>query len=235
MKGIIEGKHVSDRANQVVRMLRDSAPHREAMLETQIMARGVRDERVLDAMRRVPRELFVPEGLKDEAYDDRALPIGPGQTISQPYIVAYMTAQLDARPEHTVLEVGTGTGYQAAILAHLAGTVHTIECDANLSAKARERLAFLGISNVGYSVGDGSVGCPEAAPFDRIIVTAGCPEIPPAMLEQLARDGLAVLPVGPADTQTLLRVRKQARGTSETPLIPCRFVKLVGQQGWQYP
>jgi len=188
---------------------------------------------VLEAMRRVPRELFVPDSLQREAYDDRALPIGPGQTISQPYIVAYMTAELDVKPEHTVLEIGTGTGYQAAILAHLARTVYTIECDAGLSARAQERLTALNITNVHCSVGDGSLGQPEAAPFDRIIVTAGCPHTPQALLDQTADDGLIVLPVGPADTQTLLRFRRQARGTTETPLIPCRFVKLVGQQAWQ--
>ncbi len=208
------------------------ARDREQMIESQIAARGVRDPSVLDAVRAVPRELFVPEAYHNEAYEDRALPIGPNQTISQPYIVAYMTYQLEVRPSDTILEVGTGTGYQAAILARLASIVHTIELDVRLSAMAKTRLEALGARNVHFHVGDGTLGYPPAAPYDRIMVTAGCPSVPPALFEQLARDGIMVVPVGENETQTLLRIARRPNGMVETPLIACRFVRLTGAQGW---
>lgn len=204
----------------------------EVMIETQIVARGVRDEDVLQAMRQVPREQFVPAGLQDQAYEDRALPIGPGQTISQPYIVAYMTKHLGLTRECKVLEVGTGTGYQAAVLARLARVVHTVERDASLSAAARCRLESLGILNVRFHVGDGSLGYAPGAPFNRIMATAGCPEVPQVLVDQLVIDGVLLVPVGDTETQTLVRIRKRRGGTVESPLIACRFVKMVGRGGW---
>ena len=202
------------------------------MIETQIVARGIGDQAVLEAMRQVPRELFVPPGLREQAYEDRALPIGPGQTISQPYIVAYMTDHLAPTPRCNVLEVGTGTGYQAAVLAGLARVVHTVERDEALSAAAQRRLQALGISNVRCHVGDGSTGWEQFASFDRIMVTAGCPEVPQVLVEQLEIGGILVLPVGDIDTQTLVRVNKRRSGTVESSLIACRFVKMVGRCGW---
>ena len=205
---------------------------RAEMVDQQIVARGVADPRVLEAMRETPRHLFVPPELVAEAYEDRALPVGPGQTISQPYIVAYMTAELATGPAQHVLEIGTGTGYQAAILARLVEAVYTMELDAGLSAAAKGRLERLGMGNVRLAVGDGSLGWPAAGPFDRIIVTAGCPRVPPALVEQLAVGGVMVLPVGELGDQVLVRIRKRESGTVETPLIGGRFVKLVGAQGW---
>lgn len=205
---------------------------RERMIETQIVARGVRDRRVLDAIRRVPRELFVPSDHIDQAYDDCALPVGPGQTISQPYIVAYMTQQIDAAGVDTVLEIGTGTGYQAAILAQLARRLVTVELDAGLSAAAEDRLRRLGISNVSFHVGDGSEGWREAAPFGRILVTAGCPTVPAPLVEQLEEDGVLIAPVGDTDAQSLVRIYKRAGKVIESALIGCRFVKLIGHFGW---
>ncbi len=202
------------------------------MISSQILARGVRDASILKAMRLVPRELFVPVELKSRAYDDCPLPIGPGQTISQPYIVAYMTEQLKLRSDCTVLEVGTGTGYQAAVLACLARIVHTIESDQVLSDKARTRLANLGFDNVFCHAGDGSAGLESAAPFDRIMITAGAPAIPARIVDQLSLEGMMVIPVGDTVSQMLIRVEKRKSGTVEVPLIPCRFVKMVGEYGW---
>ena len=202
------------------------------MISSQILARGVREASVLRAIRLVPRELFVPVELKARAYDDCPLPIGPGQTISQPYIVAYMTEQLKLQSDCAVLEVGTGTGYQAAILGHLARVVHTIESDQVLSDKARDRLGKLGFGNVFCYSGDGSAGLESAAPFDRIMITAGAPAIPAKLVDQLSLEGMMVIPVGDTVSQTLIRVEKRKSGTVEIPLIPCRFVKMVGEYGW---
>ncbi|MCB9867677.1 MAG: protein-L-isoaspartate(D-aspartate) O-methyltransferase [Phycisphaerales bacterium] len=202
------------------------------MVRDQIVARGVTDPRVLAALAAVPRELFVPADSQAEAYADRALPIGPAQTISQPFIVAYMTAHLDVLPRDRVLEVGTGSGYQAAVLAQLAGRVDTIEYDAALSAQARQRVEGLGIANVTFHVGDGSAGLAERAPFDRIMVTAGCPVVPDRLTEQLADGGVMLVPVGEADAQVLLRVSRRGGRTYTDRLLECRFVKLVGRYGW---
>jgi len=213
-------------------MLRASQREREAMIHDQIAARGVQDARVLAALRAIPRELFVPPELRDEAYADRALPIGPGQTISQPFIVAYMTQQLDVLPRDRVLEVGTGTGYQSALLARLAGTVDTIECDAALANLAENRLRLLHAANVRFHVGDGSAGLPDASPFDRIMVTAACPAVPHVLVSQLADGGVLLAPIGGEDAQTLVRVSRRAGQVYADRLLECRFVKLVGRFGW---
>ena len=205
---------------------------RAEMVETQIKARGIRAAHVLEVMGCLPRERFVLPAYRDRAYADCALPLGPGQTISQPYIVAYMTAQLGALAGVKVLEVGTGAGYQAAVLALLGAQVHTIERDAGLMALTRLRLERLGLTSVCCHVGDGSVGLVEESPFARIVVTAGCPRVPAALIDQLAVGGRMVVPVGGEEGQTLLRIDKQESGTVEQPLLPCRFVKLVGCEGW---
>jgi protein-L-isoaspartate(D-aspartate) O-methyltransferase len=213
-------------------LLAANAGRREAMISAQIVARGVHDAAVLAAMRALPRELFLPDDLRDQAYEDRALPIGPGQTISQPYIVAYMTEKLSLTRDCVVLEIGTGSGYQAGVLAQLASVVHTVEYDGGLSAVAQRRLVSLGIDNVRFHVGDGSMGLPEFAPFDRVMVTAACPDAPRVLVDQLAMGGIAVLPVGDEESQTLVRIEKRESGTVETSLLQCRFVKLLGKYGW---
>ncbi|NOT00849.1 MAG: protein-L-isoaspartate(D-aspartate) O-methyltransferase [Phycisphaerales bacterium] len=202
------------------------------MIDTQISARGIRDPRVLAAMDAVPRERFVPEALRSAAYEDRALPIDEQQTISQPYIVAYMTDALCVAPHHRVLEVGTGSGYQVAVLAHLANEVHTIERLEVLSETAARRVAALGIQNVQFHLGDGSLGWPDAAPYDRIIVTAAAPAVPPALIAQLVEGGILVLPVGEQGKQTLVSATRRAHRTVERVLIACRFVRLVGRDAW---
>ena len=198
------------------------------MVETQLRARGIANAAVLQAMRRVPRHMFVPADLKPFAYDDRPLPIGRGQTISQPYIVAYMTEALQVRPEHTVLEVGTGSAYQAAVLAELARQVYTIEIIPDLAQQARRSLADLGYRNVEVRSGNGYFGWSEHAPFARIIVTAAPPEIPKALIDQLAVGGMMVLPVGSA-SQEIVIVSKGAGGVTQQKTIPVRFVPMVGK------
>lgn len=202
------------------------------MVETQIEARGVRDARVLEAMRSIPRDLFVPSESAFRAFEDRALPIGMGQTISQPYIVALMTQLLAIEPQHRVLEIGTGSGYQTAILAMLARHVFSIERLEPLSSTAREQLNRLGLSNVTLLVADGSLGWPAESPFDRIIVTAAAPAITPALVDQLADGGRLVTPVGDDNSQYLTTVARQGDRTIETPSIAVRFVKLIGEQGF---
>jgi len=205
------------------------------MVQTQIRARGITDPRVLEAMETVPRERFVlPEDAAD-AFTDRALSIACGQTISQPYMVASMTDALHAQPHHRVLEIGTGSGYQAAILARLAAHVYTIERLAPLQEDAERLLKVLGYTNISYRVGDGSLGWPEEAPFDGIIVTAGAPRIPQALIDQLADGGRLVIPVGDTIEQTLTIVERTGDRTREMPQYPCRFVRLLGQQGWSEP
>jgi protein-L-isoaspartate(D-aspartate) O-methyltransferase len=195
------------------------------MVSDQIAARGVSDARVLNAMRKVPRERFVPAHLALRAYDDAPLPIGEGQTISQPYIVAYMTEALRVAPQHRVLEIGTGSGYQAAILGELAREVYTIEIVPALAQRARDVLAALGYSRVTVREGDGYAGWPAHAPFDRIMVTAAVEEIPQPLLDQLAPGGVLVAPVGAQDgVQWLTIVEKTGRGTIERRTIPVRFV-----------
>lgn len=204
-----------------------------AMVDTQIRSRGVRDERVLEAMSRIPRHLFVPEGLREYAYDDGPLSIGEGQTISQPYMVALMTECLAAGPEDRVLEVGTGSGYQTALLAELAGEVYSIERIPLLSEHAARHLAECGYRNVRLFVGDGSLGLPAYAPFDGILVTAGAPEVPSALLEQLSPGGRLVIPIGGTYHQTLVKITKGPRGFQREPVTGCVFVPLVGAQGWE--
>ncbi|RJP35921.1 MAG: protein-L-isoaspartate(D-aspartate) O-methyltransferase [Phycisphaerales bacterium] len=208
------------------------ARQRVRMVEEQLRARGISDARVLAAMGAVPRERFVPASTRFQAYDDGALAVGEGQTISQPYIVGYMTAELDVGAEHRVLEVGTGTGYQTAVLARLATRVYTVERLPRLAQAAAETLAALGVANVVTRVGDGSLGWPEEAPFDRIIVTAGAPGVPQTLLNQLTDGGILVAPVGELSSQRLVRVVRRGRTFHERPGIGCRFVKLIGGEGW---
>lgn len=207
---------------------------RERMVRYQLQARGITHPRVLDAMRKVPRHLFVPPERIFDAYSDHALPIGAGQTISQPYMVALMTALLDPAPSHRVLEIGTGSGYQAAILAELANEVVTIEREQTLSERAREVLESLGYRNITFVVGDGTEGYPPLAPYDGIIVTAGAPFIPQPLIEQLASGGRLVIPVGHHYEQVLTVAEKDADGRvhlSEHGY--CVFVPLIGKHGWQ--
>lgn len=195
------------------------------MVEQQIRRRGVSDERVLEAMRTVPRERFVPDDQAGRAYDDTPLPIGFGQTISQPYIVAYMTEALGVSPDHTVLEIGTGSGYQAAVLGRLAREVYTIEIVPELARRAAEVVDALGYRNVHVRDGDGYAGWPEHAPFDRIMVTAAPDEIPQPLLDQLAPGGRLVVPVGAqGSTQWMTIVEKTDRGLVERRTIPVQFV-----------
>jgi len=206
---------------------------RTRMVEEQLRARGIRDERVLAAMGKVPREGFISGEDVDNAYGDYPLPIGEGQTISQPYIVASMVEALEVRPENRVLEVGAGTGYEAAILGELAGEVWTIERHAELADKAREILQKLGYANVHVVTGDGSLGLAEHAPFDRILVAAAAPHVPDTLVAQLAEGGRLVVPVGTRQEQQVLVVRKVGDQTVVTPREACRFVPLVGEQGWE--
>ncbi|HEV2489310.1 MAG TPA: protein-L-isoaspartate(D-aspartate) O-methyltransferase [Candidatus Acidoferrales bacterium] len=208
---------------------------RRAMVAGQIRKRGIRSPRVLAAMESVPRHRFVPAELAARAYNDEPLGIGERQTISQPYMVAAMTEGLELTGNERVLEVGTGSGYQAAILAELAREVVTVEARAPLAASARERLSNLGYRNVRVEVGDGTLGWPASAPFDAILVAAAAPRVPPPLVEQLAEGGRIVIPVGRSDRQTLLRVRKRGGKTTEEKLFDCQFVPLRGQYGWPEP
>ncbi len=205
---------------------------RERMVREQLEARGIRDRRVLDAMRRIPRERFVPEHLRERAYDDAALPVECGQTISQPYMVAKMTELLELTGRERVLEIGTGTGYQTAILALLAAHVYTIERHLPLLTAASRRLDGLGLTNVTYRCADGSRGWPEEAPFEAILVAAGAPDVPASLEAQLAVGGRLVIPVGPPTGQVLVRVIRREDGLQRQTLFPCRFVKLLGAEGW---
>ncbi|HSB62943.1 MAG TPA: protein-L-isoaspartate(D-aspartate) O-methyltransferase [Thermoanaerobaculia bacterium] len=201
---------------------------RNDMVETQIAARGIRDPRVLEAMRTVPRHLFVPPAEAASAYADRPLPIGSGQTISQPYVVAFMSEQLRLTGKEKVLEIGTGSGYSTAILAALASKVFSIEIRPELSHQAKERLEKLGVKNVELRAADGYRGWPEEAPFDAILVTAAPERIPPPLLEQLAPEGRMVIPVG-AFYQELKVIKRQGGGYSEKSVLPVRFVPFVGE------
>jgi protein-L-isoaspartate(D-aspartate) O-methyltransferase len=206
---------------------------RDLMVETQLIPRGIKDRRVLDAMRKVPRHLFVPEFIRHSAYDDIALPIGDDQTISQPYMVAVMTELLELKGFEKVLEVGTGSGYQAAILAELAGEVYTIERFSALADMARKRLTNIGYKNVYVMVGDGTKGLEEKAPFDRIIVTAAAPDIPDPLINQLIEGGIIVAPVGERFSQILIKGKKDKGVLVREYHTPCVFVPLVGEYGWK--
>lgn len=205
---------------------------RKRMVEHQLKGEGITDPLVLMAMEKIPRHLFVPEVLRDVAYVDCALPIGEGQTISQPYMVAFMTQTLRLGGDEKVLEIGTGSGYQAAILAMLAREVYTLERIEPLAEKARGLLESLGFDNVHVLLGDGSLGLPEEAPFDRILVTAGVPAIPPALTDQLAIGGILVAPVGDLSSQEITTVAKEEGGLKVERGIPCIFVPLIGLGGW---
>lgn len=206
------------------------ARERDRMVEQQIEARGLDDPRVLAAMRRVPRHRFVPPDQRPHAYEDRALPIGHGQTISQPYVVAAMTSLARLGPEDRVLEVGTGSGYQAAVLAELVREVYSIEIVEPLAREARETLAALGYDRVRVRAGDGYRGWPEAAPFDAILVTAAAPRVPPALLEQLAPGGRLVIPVDVAGGHQELQVHvRRADGIEVERVFPVRFVPMTGE------
>ena len=200
----------------------------DAMVRTQLASRDIRDPRVLEAMRRVDRAAFVPADQKVHAYEDRPLPIGAGQTISQPYMVAIMTQSLDLRGTERVLEIGTGSGYQTAILALLAAEVYTIEVHATLIEQARGTLERLGYTNVRYRAGNGRAGWPEKAPFDRILCAAAADEVPQPWLEQLGDPGVLVTPVGGWGGQILDRIEKRGGEVDRIPPRPCRFVPLVG-------
>ena len=208
---------------------------RKRMVARQLQARGIADPRVLAAMTRVPRHRFVPEALWDEAYADHPLPIGEGQTISQPYIVALMTQALALRGEEKVLEIGTGSGYQTAILAELSCRVVTIERSASLFQAAEERLRCLGYATVEVRVGDGTLGAPDEAPFDRILATGSLPRLPQSLIAQLNEGGALVLPVGERSLQELVVVTRRGRTHTQARLGPCAFVPLIGEEGWESP
>ena len=209
------------------------ATARNRMVESQLISRGIKDARVLDTMRKIPRHRFVEEALISQAYNDHPLPIGEKQTISQPYMVALMTEALELQGPETVLEIGTGSGYQTAILAELAEKIHSIERIRSLSVKAQRILDELGYFNVVLKVGDGTVGFKEEAPFDAIIVTAGSPDVPQPLVDQLAMGGRLVIPVGDRYTQSLMKVVRAKEGITKTDLGGCRFVNLLGQHGWK--
>lgn len=202
------------------------------MVKHQLEAEGITDPLVLKAMGEIPRHLFVPEVLRDVAYVDCALPIGEGQTISQPYMVAFMTQTLRLGRGERILEIGTGSGYQAAILAMLAHEVYTVERIEPLAEKARALLKDLGFDNVHVVLGNGSLGLPGEAPFDRILVTAGVPAIPPTLIDQLAIGGILVAPVGDLSSQEITTVVKQEGGLKVERGISCIFVPLIGVGGW---
>lgn len=210
------------------------ASRREVMIREHLLGRDIRDPEVIRAMGEVPREAFVPGELADYAYEDYPLPIGEDQTISQPYIVAYMIQALELSPADRVLEIGTGSGYAAAVLSRIAATVHTVERIPSLARSARERLQALGYTNVFVHEGDGTLGWPDHAPYDAIVVTAGAPHVPEPLLAQLAAGGRLVIPVGPTLTlQTLIRVRRLGEHNyRQEELCGVRFVPLIGEDGW---
>lgn len=212
--------------------MKDFEVARRKMVETQIAARGIRNPRVLQVMREIPRHLFLEEGLWDQAYQDHPLPIGEKQTISQPYIVALMTEALEPTPLDKVLEIGTGSGYQTAILASLCKWVYSVERIRSLALKARKVLDQLRLYNVSIRIGDGTEGWVENAPYDGILVTAGAPEVPQPLKEQLADGGRLVIPVGDRFSQSLYKIVRKGEEFYQEDLGGCRFVDLVGKYGW---
>ena len=213
--------------------MQDFKKERLAMVEGQLRRRGISDQRVLEAMAKIPRDAFVSPEYQDSAYEDRPLPIGEGQTISQPYMVAVMTQSLGLKGEERVLEIGTGSGYQTALLAELAKAIFTIERIQALIHRAEESLQKLGYKNIFFLRGDGTEGWPEKAPFDGIMVTAGAPEIPQTLTSQLAEGGRLVIPVGPRYSQTLYIVTRKGNQFTEEEVTGCVFVPLVGVHGWK--
>lgn len=210
----------------------DAALARQNMVKSQLQARDIHDTRVLNAFLEVPRHKFVEEYLKYKAYEDYPLSIGYGQTISQPYMVALMTQALMPKPDDKVLEIGTGSGYQAAILSRLCNVVYTMERISALASRARKIHDELGYYNIHTSIGDGSQGYPKEAPYNGIIVTAGAPYTPEKLVDQLAEDGRLIIPVGSESIQDLKRITKTKDGVREESLGGCRFVKLIGKNGW---
>ena len=209
----------------------DFAKRREDMVKTQIEKRGIKDAATLAALRKTPRHLFVPRSIIDDAYDDRPLPIGYGQTISQPYIVAYMTETIQPKPDHRVLEIGTGSGYQAAVLAEIVKEVYTIEIVDSLGSQAQNRLNKLNYKNITAKTGDGYYGWKEKSPFDAIVVTAAAEHIPPPLIEQLKEGGRMIIPVGsPFMVQQLMLVEKKAGKARTTSLMPVHFVPFKRSQ-----
>lgn len=223
--------------SHVVKEQEDFAQRRAQMVQDQLRARGVRDTAVLHAFSAVPRELFVPRNLRSSAYEDAPLPIPGGQTISQPYVVAYMLALLALGPTDRVLEVGTGSGYAAALLSQIVAEVYTVERHEELVAYARRRLALVGCANVWVYHGDGSLGWPEHAPYDAILVSAGSPDVPQALQEQLTLNGRLVIPVGFSRRQqrVVLVRRLGANNYKQQHLSAVAFVPLIGAQGWEEP
>jgi len=211
------------------------ASARRAMVESQIGKRGIVSPRVLDAMLSVPRHEFVPAEFQADAYADKPLPIGEGQTISQPFMVGAMTQALELTGSERVLEIGTGSGYQAAVLSLLAREVISVESHTSLALAAQERLTDLGYANVHVHSGDGSLGFPDAAPYDAILVAAAAPEIPPLLAGQLREGGRLVIPVGSQENQELLQTRKEGGVLRSRALFDCRFVPLLGRYGWSRP
>lgn len=209
------------------------AATRHAMVETQLRRRGIADKKVLDAMDAVPRHEFVPVDFRNRAYEDSPLPIGEGQTISQPYIVASMTTALHLSGLERVLEIGAGCGYQAAVLSRLAKQVYTVECRGGLATAAAQRLSRLGYRNVHVHCGDGTLGLPECAPFDAILVAAAAHSVPPPLLAQLGEDGRLIIPIGDAENQELQIIERRGSTFQTKTLEGCRFVPLVGFHGWK--
>ena len=209
------------------------AKDKEKMLRFDLKGRDIIDAKVLAAIEKIPREAFIPENYADQAYFDGPLPIGCGQTISQPYIVALMTQSLDVDENCEVLEIGTGCGYQTAILAKIAKKVFSIERFADLSMSAQANIAKIGLNNIEFAVGDGSCGWPHQRTFDRIILTAAAPRLPDELVRQLAEGGIIVAPVGSEYAQNLMRYEKESGKIIETSICGCRFVKMLGKCGWQ--
>ncbi len=212
---------------------REYARWRNRMVDEQLVKRGINDRRVLDAMRVMPRHVFLPEEFKPQAYEDRPAPIGEGQTISQPYIVAFMTERLRLKPHHTVLEIGTGSGYQTAILCHLCHYVYSVERVSRLADQAGGRIGDLGYNNIEIYVGDGSQGLPDQATFDRIMVTAAVPRLPNVLCGQLDKHGgQMILPIGDEEMQELTLVTRRGERFASRTLLRCRFVPLIGRFGF---
>lgn len=211
----------------------ESKNERERMVKKQITSRGVKDKRVIEAMLHVPRHVFVESAYRHQAYNDYPLPVGHGQTISQPYMVAVMTELLELKGDEVVLEIGTGSGYQTAILALLCSKVYTIERIADLTKQARSRLENLGFRNVSFMVGDGSIGWSEYAPYNGIMITAGAPDVPNSLIEQLAENGRLVIPIGSEYYQVLNVVKKHKGRIYRKELFECTFVPLLGKEGWK--